>query len=367
MSDNNKQLPMVVEQNTGLVINDLEQVQRVANLFIKSGMFPEKSVERDLAAVCVKIIAGQELGLKPFQAMRGIDIIQGTPAYRYQLVAAKIKQSGRYTYSIVESTPVIAKIQFYEAGHPAFLSVYSMADANTEGLGSKDAYKKRPTDMLFARALTKGANKVCPELFYGNCLTPEDMGAYSGDSYLDLDGSTDTPQETDAENAQVEVEDAQVVEAVATKKPAARKPSASTGAASARKATEPQSTADAAQTAAPASSTTEGDDGPKSGDTAHVRTRTEEFIPSERASNAGEESSTGAPAKSKPQALATPEEKAVLDATGEVDPKPVDAAAQEDTPSSSAPAAGTSSEAGSNAATAVATSKPISLFRNKNK
>ena len=178
-----KQLPATIKaaMGTGLVLNTIEDLQRAAKLFIASGIFAERDVERDMAKVCVKLIAGQELGLKPFQAMRGIDIVQGQPTFRYQLVGAKIKQSKRYDFRPVEVSAVRAAIQFFDGGVPVYLSEFTMEDAKAQGLANKDGYKKMPADMLYARALTKGANKVCPEIFFVQCYAPEDFGEASGE------------------------------------------------------------------------------------------------------------------------------------------------------------------------------------------
>jgi hypothetical protein len=183
MSEDKKHLPMVMDRQYGIVVGNSDELQRLARIFVSSKMFAEKDGDEALARASVKILAGQEIGVKPFQAMRNIDIIQGTPAYRYQLVAAKVKQSKRYDFSPVESTDKVAKIQFYDRGKPVFLSVFTMEDATKQGLAGKDGYKRMPADMLYARAMTKGVNKVCPEVFFGECYSPEDFGEASAEGF----------------------------------------------------------------------------------------------------------------------------------------------------------------------------------------
>ena len=229
---------IAVQQNTGLVLENFDDLQRVAKLFVASGMFSERSGEADMAKACVKIIAGQELGLKPFAAMRGIDIIKGVPSFRYQLIGAKIRQSGRYDYKILENTDSVARIQFFDSGSAAYVSTFTMEDAVRHGLAGNDTYKKMPSDMLFARAMSKGANKVCPELFYGACSSPEDFGRSSGDV-------VSTPG-----NEPVEAE---VVED--DPKPAASTDSAApAGSSASASATGVKQSSDVASTAAPAAS-----------------------------------------------------------------------------------------------------------------
>ena len=183
MTETKRQVPATIQAHagTGLMLNSIEDIQRAARLFIASGVFAEKDMERDMAKACIKIIAGQELGLKPFQAMRGIDIVKGQPMFKYQLVGAKIKESGRYDFKPIEVSNTRAAIQFYDHGKPVFLSEFTMEDAKRQELAGKDNYKRIPKDMLYARALTNGANKVCPEIFFQQCYSPEDFGEASGE------------------------------------------------------------------------------------------------------------------------------------------------------------------------------------------
>lgn len=173
MSEENKLVPMALDR--GLQLANLEEVQRAGKMFLLSGMFAEKNGDQDLARACVKIIAGQELGLKPFQAMRGIDIIKGNPSYRYQLVAAKVKQSGRYDFRPLECDEKVARIQFFDRGQPVFISEYTIEQAKRANLLSNPSWQNHPGDMLYARAMTKGVNKVCPEIFFGECEITEEV------------------------------------------------------------------------------------------------------------------------------------------------------------------------------------------------
>ena len=181
----NKKLPAPIQakMGSGLQLTTIDDIQRAAKLFIASGMFAEKNLERDMATACVKLIAGQELGLSPFQSMRGIDIVKGQPTFRYQLVGAKIKQSGRYDFKPVEVSATRAAIEFYDHGRPVYLSEFTIEDAKRQELAGKDNYRKFPRDMLYARALTNGANKVCPEIFFAQCYSPEDFGETSGEMF----------------------------------------------------------------------------------------------------------------------------------------------------------------------------------------
>jgi hypothetical protein len=64
----------------------------------KSGMFPDVT---DGAKALVKILAGKEIGVTPFQAMTNIHIIQGKATMGANLIAAKVNGSGRYDYRVM--------------------------------------------------------------------------------------------------------------------------------------------------------------------------------------------------------------------------------------------------------------------------
>ena len=60
----------------------------IGETFYKSGMFADiKSAQQAV----VKIMAGAEMGISPFQAMSGIHIIQGKPTIGAGLMASRVK------------------------------------------------------------------------------------------------------------------------------------------------------------------------------------------------------------------------------------------------------------------------------------
>jgi len=71
----------------------LNQINFIGQVMAKSGMFPDVT---DASKALVKILAGQEIGITPFQAMTSIHIIQGKATMGAHLMAAKVKGSGKY-------------------------------------------------------------------------------------------------------------------------------------------------------------------------------------------------------------------------------------------------------------------------------
>lgn len=152
----------------------LEEITRWADVFVKSGMFKDA---KGIAQAVVKIQAGQELGLPPFAAMRGFDVIEGKPAPNAGLTAALIKRSGRYSYTVVQSDATACTIEWTEGGRVCGRTSFTIDEAKAAGLAGRGPWKAYPQDMLFARALTRGARRFCADVFMGSVYTPEELGA----------------------------------------------------------------------------------------------------------------------------------------------------------------------------------------------
>jgi hypothetical protein len=139
-----------------------EDVKGIANSFIKSNLFYDtKSVE----VAIVKIMAGHELGLQPFQSMQSFDIIQGKVFVKPILLSGLLKKGGKYDYRIIESTDKICIIGFYENKELIGESVVTIEECHRMGLTNKDNWKKQPNTMLFNRCMSQGIRRFAPDLY----------------------------------------------------------------------------------------------------------------------------------------------------------------------------------------------------------
>jgi hypothetical protein len=144
---------------------DIEVSWRFAQGFAKSGYFPDtKSAEQAL----VKIVAGAEMGLMPFQAMTGIAIIQGKPVVGAGLLAAMLDQHPDYAYEVEwepdQANATACTVVIFKGGKERGRSRFSLEDAERAGLSNKDNWKKFPPAMLFARAMSQGCRWYAPGL-----------------------------------------------------------------------------------------------------------------------------------------------------------------------------------------------------------
>jgi hypothetical protein len=118
----------------------------------------------------------------PFQAMSNINIIQGKAAMGANLMAAKVKGSGKYDYradmTSDSCTVAIRQINPYKSARGEWEDIgsftFSMADAKRIGLANKDNWVKYPQNMLFARAISNAVRMYAPDVFNGNLVYDPD-------------------------------------------------------------------------------------------------------------------------------------------------------------------------------------------------
>jgi hypothetical protein len=175
--------------NAMTVYENFDNLQRAAIALQQSGYFPDA---RDKAKAITKVMAGAELGLPPFASMSGIHIIQGKPTLGSNVIATLVKNDPRYDYRIVKSDNDACILDWFEDGERVGQAGFTYKEAQGAGLTSKDNWKKYTSDMLFARAISRGARRFAPGIFGGSPVyTPDEMGADTDeDGYIDAESIT---------------------------------------------------------------------------------------------------------------------------------------------------------------------------------
>lgn len=148
-----------ITKNSNNLISSIDDVRSMAEMMAKTGVFGGNAGE-----AMVKILAGRELGIGPFAAMTNVYMVKGRPSMSANMLAAKVKSSGKYNYRIVEHTDQICKLAWFENGQKIGESSFSLADAKRAGTQNLDRF---PQNMLFARALSNGVRFHCPDIFFG--------------------------------------------------------------------------------------------------------------------------------------------------------------------------------------------------------
>lgn len=147
-------------------MNDLMTIEmtpmQVAQVFTDSRMFPDA---KSVAIAATKLIVGRGMGLSDYDAMAGLNIIQGKVTLTSALMAAAIKRSGKYEYESV-STDESCTITFYDVTGKdrRFIGdkTWTMETAKRAGLNGQ-AWRKYPEAMLFARCISAGYREHCPD------------------------------------------------------------------------------------------------------------------------------------------------------------------------------------------------------------
>jgi hypothetical protein len=161
-------------EDRALATMSVADTMSIGQVLAKSGFFSDI---KEQAQAVAKILAGQELGIGPVAALRGINFVKNKMNLDAGLVAALIQRSGRYDYRVLTHTADECKLAFFDGGKQVGESRFAMADAKAAGLVAGDNWQKYPRNMLFARALTNGARWYCPGVYFG--------AVYSGDELAD--------------------------------------------------------------------------------------------------------------------------------------------------------------------------------------
>lgn len=153
----------------------LKEPMALGEVFAQSGFFPDAKTQ---AQAVVKIMAGRELGLSPFQAMSGIYMVNGKLALQAGVMSSLIKRSKKYDYAVDEHTAEGCKISFYDTTKEEHrllgISEFTIKDAAKAGIVNGVNWKNYPKNMVFARALSNGARWYCPDVICG-WYTSEEM------------------------------------------------------------------------------------------------------------------------------------------------------------------------------------------------
>lgn len=183
-TNNNEVAPVdhsMAQYGTGL---NMAQVKWVGQVFYKSGMFADTG---DEAQAMVKIMAGQELGLAPFAAMNGINIIKGRPTMSGNLIASAVKKHKSYDYRVTKSDANECIIDWYEKINGELVktgtNAFTMEMARNAGL-SGDNWRKYPQAMLFNRAISAGQKIYAPDVFVVSVYTPEELESEEPRGYI---------------------------------------------------------------------------------------------------------------------------------------------------------------------------------------
>lgn len=170
---------LTVKQAAALV--PYSELERMANAFVKSGLFGVKTADQAIALMLVAQAEGQH----PAIIARDYDIIQGRPAKKSEAMLRSFLQGGgKVEWHTL--TDELAEATFSHPQGGAVRISWDMARASKAGLSSKDNYKKFPRQMLRNRCISEGVRTVYPIATSG-MYVPEEVEEFEKPDFAPSD------------------------------------------------------------------------------------------------------------------------------------------------------------------------------------
>lgn len=200
----------------GLDLDVFEKAEAIAGKLARSTLLPS-AVRGKPADLAVILVTGQELGLSPMQALRGLHVVEGRPVLAAELLVGLVKKHPACQYfRLVESTDSRAVYETQRQGEPEPTRLeWTIKQAQQAGLGGRHNWKAHPAAMLRARASAALARAVYPDVAMGIYDVDEAADFIEVSKGVHVEAQTKAPTPPQANGAAAEdVEDAVVVEAV---------------------------------------------------------------------------------------------------------------------------------------------------------
>lgn len=136
-----------------MIVNTLADALKVADIIAKSSFCP-KAFAGKSGDVLVAIQWGQEIGLKPLQALQNIAVINGRPSLWGDAMLAVCRQASNFEYvdESFDKPTMTATCKAKRRNEPEVVRTFSKDDAIKAGLWGKNVWASYPERMLSARA-----------------------------------------------------------------------------------------------------------------------------------------------------------------------------------------------------------------------
>jgi 5'-3' exonuclease len=161
-----------VDWKAQLEPTSMSEAIRLADLAFHSKQFSAYGTPQ---AVLMSLLAGRELGLTAMASLRALHILEGKPTMSADLMRALVIKSGAVNYfRCVERTNEKATWEAQRGNDPPVTLTFTMDDARQAGVVKPNSgWVKFPSDMLTARASSKLARLIAPDVIHGVYLPEE--------------------------------------------------------------------------------------------------------------------------------------------------------------------------------------------------
>ncbi len=167
---------VTTEKNSGFMqVGTLLDAIKCSELIAKSNFCPQ-GMSGKPGDVLVALQMGQELGLKPMQALQNIAVINGRPSIWGDAMLAVCRQAPDFEYvqERFDETSMTATCVVKRKNEPEVMQAFSQKDAERAGLWSKvGPWKSYPKRMLQMRARGFALRDAFPDTLRGIIIKEE--------------------------------------------------------------------------------------------------------------------------------------------------------------------------------------------------
>lgn len=157
-----------IQKKSWCDITSFEDALKKADIFSKTALVP-KAYQNKPADILVAWAKGEEIGLKPLQALQYIAVINGMPSVWGDAIPALIMRSPDYEWHKEFWNAELRQAHWLtqRKGLPVHEEIYTEEMARKAGHLSKDTYKKDLEHMCGIRARARGARKIYADALLG--------------------------------------------------------------------------------------------------------------------------------------------------------------------------------------------------------
>lgn len=162
-----------------IIPRTVAELMSLAEILSKSDLLP-KALRGKVPDVAMTIMAGQEMGFSPGQALRNFHVIEGRPVLSADGMVALALGSGlaRYFRRIEEADDKVTYETLRAGEDKPRRCTWTKQMAKDAGLNTKDNWRLFPRAMLAARAKAELARDVYPDVLAG-CAAQEEVGDWT--------------------------------------------------------------------------------------------------------------------------------------------------------------------------------------------
>lgn len=189
--------PVALDEHGTPVLNDLDDLQRVATMYARSGLVPGSYMPRDynpenpahfrtlVARVAIAISFGKKFGMDPLTSLKWVYVVNNVPSLWGDAVPGVVRNELRKRGDDYEETrtysgqgdarAVVVAIKHTRKDGKITESseTFSMADAKKADLTGKNPWKASPDRMLLHRARTYALRNLFPDIMMGLAVYEE--------------------------------------------------------------------------------------------------------------------------------------------------------------------------------------------------